>query len=99
MQIDANEIQKIGKLAKLSFDKKEQEKYAENLNKILDFVEQMNQYDTTGITPMAHPLDIAQPMRKDAVTEPDVREDMLKLAPEANAGLYVVPQVIEDKES
>jgi len=44
---------------------------------------------------MAHPLDVAQRLRPDAVTEPDVREACLSQAPAAEAGLFLVPKVIE----
>ncbi|MHB8744401.1 MAG: Asp-tRNA(Asn)/Glu-tRNA(Gln) amidotransferase subunit GatC, partial [Sulfuricaulis sp.] len=51
--------------------------------------------DTQGVTPMAHPMDAAQRLRPDAVTETDQRERFQAIAPQVEAGLYLVPRVIE----
>ena len=55
----------------------------------------MNAVDTSGVTPMAHPLDAVQRLREDAVTESDQREHFQQVAPAVEAGLYLVPKVIE----
>lgn len=99
MTIDANQVQKIADLAKLTLNDHELDAYTENLSKILNFVEQIDQYDTSTIPALSNPLGmlhITQPLRDDAVTEPNQRETMLALAPEASAGLYLVPKVIEE---
>jgi len=69
--------------------------YARNLSAILTFVEQLNRVDTTGVEPLAHPLEATQRLRSDVVTEPDEREKFLRNAPLTEAGLYLVPRVIE----
>ncbi len=69
--------------------------YARNLTDILAFVEQLNSVDTTGVEPLAHPLDATQRLRADEVTETNNREHFQKVAPETESGLYLVPQVIE----
>lgn len=56
---------------------------------------QMGQLDTTGVTPMAHPLDQMQRLRDDAVTETDQRDHFQTIAPQTEAGLYLVPKVID----
>lgn len=94
--INADQVQKIGDLAKLEFDSDEQQKLAQQLSTILELVEKMDQYNTDDIDPMAHPLDIAQPLRHDEITEESVRDKAMELAPEASAGLYLVPKVIND---
>jgi aspartyl-tRNA(Asn)/glutamyl-tRNA(Gln) amidotransferase subunit C len=58
-------------------------------------VEQMNAVDTEGVTPMAHPLHMAQRLRSDEVNEIDQREKYQKIAPLTENGLYLVPKVIE----
>ena len=55
----------------------------------------MNAVDTTGVAPMAHPLDMAQRLRPDEVAEPNQRERFQAIAPRVEAGLYLVPKVIE----
>jgi aspartyl-tRNA(Asn)/glutamyl-tRNA(Gln) amidotransferase subunit C len=58
-------------------------------------VEQLDAADTAGVTPMAHPQDASQRLRPDEVTEQNQRERFQTLAPQAEAGLYLVPKVIE----
>ena len=58
-------------------------------------VEQMNQVDTQGVTPMAHPTDATQRLRPDEVTESNQRERFQSIAPDVEQGLYRVPRVIE----
>ena len=55
----------------------------------------MNAADTTDISPMAHPLDAVQRLRPDVVKESDQREQFQSIAPKTEAGVYLVPQVIE----
>ena len=55
-------------------------------------VAQMNAADTAGVAPMAHPLDMTQRLRPDAVTEPDQREHFRAIALQVEAGLYLVPE-------
>ena len=69
--------------------------YARNLSDILALVEQLNAVDTAGVEPMAHPLDATQRLRPDEVTETDEREAFQAIAPQTEAGLYLVPKVIE----
>ena len=71
------------------------ERYSSNLNDILAMVDQLNQADTTDVSPMAHPLDMVQRLRPDAVSETDQRERFQALAPATERGLYRVPRVIE----
>jgi aspartyl-tRNA(Asn)/glutamyl-tRNA(Gln) amidotransferase subunit C len=79
----------------LSIDERDIPDYVDNLSEILAFVEQLGSVDTQGVEPMAHPLDMAQRLRPDEVTEPDQRERFQALAPAAESGLYLVPRVIE----
>lgn len=95
MPIEHEDILDIAHLARLRLEGDEVEKYAGELSAILDFVEQMNAVDTGSVAPMAHPLDMTQPLRPDAVTEPDRREEYQEHAPAVRDGLYLVPKVIE----
>lgn len=95
MSLTAEEVDKIAWLARLSINPGKVDAYARDLSSILGFVEQMSAVDTAGIAPMAHPLDQAQRLRADQVSEIDQRELFQSIAPRVEAGLYLVPKVIE----
>ena len=95
MALDAAEIRKIAHLARLGINADDIPEYSRNLSDILAFVEQLNAVDTTGVEPLAHPLEATQRLRADEVTETDNRENFQQVAPETESGLYLVPQVIE----
>lgn len=95
MSIDQSEVARIAHLARLELSADEIPRYAAELSKILDLVGRMSAVDTTGVSPMAHPLDLAQRLREDRVTEADRRDDFQAHAPAVENGLYLVPKVIE----
>ena len=95
MSLDKKQVQRIAHLARLEISDAEAGHYAQELSRILGLVEQMNAVDTAGVTPMAHPNDAALRLRADTVTETDQRDKFLQGAPAAEAGLYLVPKVIE----
>ena len=65
------------------------------LTGIMDLIDEMQKIDTDSIEPMSHALDINQPLRKDEVSESDIRKKTMPLAPEAEDSVFMVPQVIE----
>jgi aspartyl-tRNA(Asn)/glutamyl-tRNA(Gln) amidotransferase subunit C len=95
MALTRQEVQKIAHLARLAITEQEAVAYAESLSRILGLIEQMDAVDTTGIEPMAHPNDAGLRLRADAVSEPNQREKFQAVAPAVEAGLYLVPKVIE----
>ena len=95
MSLDADQVRKIAHLARLAIREEDIPEYARNLSNILDLVEQMNQVNTTGVEPMAHPQDAVQRLREDKVAETDQRDHFQANAPQAEEGLFLVPQVIE----
>jgi aspartyl-tRNA(Asn)/glutamyl-tRNA(Gln) amidotransferase subunit C len=95
MSLDRTDVVNIAHLARLAIAENDIPEYARNLSNILQFVEQMSAVDTSDVEPMAHPLDMAQRLREDAVTETDQREHFQAIAPAVEAGLYLVPKVIE----
>ena len=95
MKFDNDEIKKIAHLARININKNEADKVGEKLEGILELIDQMTQVNTDGIEPMAHALDITQPLREDKVTEVDIREKSLKLSNETHQSLFIVPRVIE----
>ena len=95
MTFEPEAILNIAHLARLRLSQDEVRQYAGELSAILEFIEQMNAVDTGGVIPMAHPLDMIQPLRADIVTEPDRRAEYQASAPLVRDGLYIVPQVID----
>ncbi len=95
MALEPEQVEKIAHLARLGIDADDVPEYARNLSDILAFVEQLNAVDTAGVVPMAHPLDTAQRLREDRVSEPDQRAHFQEHAPQTEVGLYLVPKVIE----
>lgn len=95
MSLSTEEVNKIAWLGRIAIDADKIEAYARDLSGILDFVEQMSAVDTSAVEPMAHPQDLAQRLRPDAVRESDQREAFQSIAPMVEAGLYLVPKVIE----
>ena len=96
MALTASDIASIAHLARLELKEAEIPVYQQSLSSILDFVGELNRADTAGVEPMAHPLSgLAQRLRPDAVTERDAHEQYQANAPKVEAGLYLVPKVIE----
>ena len=95
MSLTADDVKKIAYLARLGIDSQDVESYAKDLSGMLDLMTQMNDLDTDGVIPMAHPMDQMQRLRPDEVTEHDNREKFQAIAPQVEAGLYLVPKVIE----
>jgi aspartyl-tRNA(Asn)/glutamyl-tRNA(Gln) amidotransferase subunit C len=95
MKLSRHEVESIAHLARLEISAEEIPGYVDNLSRIIDFVQQLERANTEGVTPMAHPLDMTQPLREDAVTEADRRELYQRNAGAVEAGLYLVPRVIE----
>lgn len=95
MSLDREQVRKMAHLARLYITEQEAVSYAETLSRILGLIEQMNAVDTAGVAPMAHPNESELRLRADTVSEPNLREKFQKIAPAVEAGLYLVPKVIE----
>jgi aspartyl-tRNA(Asn)/glutamyl-tRNA(Gln) amidotransferase subunit C len=95
MSLVHDQVRRLARLARIAIRPDETEAVLEQLNRVLALIEEMRQVDTTGVEPMAHPLDARQRLRPDAVTEQDQRELYQSVAPAVEGGLYSVPKVIE----
>jgi aspartyl-tRNA(Asn)/glutamyl-tRNA(Gln) amidotransferase subunit C len=95
MSLTADDVKKIAHLARISMSSEDIAFYTPQLSNILHFVEQMSSIDTQHIEPLANPLDLTQRTRPDKVTEKDQRAAFQAIAPKVEAGLYLVPKVIE----
>ncbi|MGZ8191107.1 MAG: Asp-tRNA(Asn)/Glu-tRNA(Gln) amidotransferase subunit GatC [Methylococcaceae bacterium] len=95
MSLTADDVKKIAHLARVGIDDQDIESYTKDLSGMLELMVQMSELNTDGIKPMAHPLDQVQRLRPDVVTEHSQREQFQAIAPQVEAGLYLVPKVIE----
>jgi aspartyl-tRNA(Asn)/glutamyl-tRNA(Gln) amidotransferase subunit C len=95
MTLTADDVKKIAHLARLGINQHDIETYAQDLSGILALMKQMGETNTDGVLPMAHPLDQSQRLRADEVTETNNRDNFQAIAPQVEAGLYLVPKVIE----
>ena len=95
MTLKTDDVREIAHLARLHIDEDAVDRYAADLSSILELVEQMNQVDSSGVEPLANPLDATQRLRDDEVTESDQRNKFQAIAPDVADGFYRVPKVIE----
>ncbi len=95
MSLDKEQVRQIATLARLNIKAEEHAELVDKLSRIVDFVDHLAEADTEGVVPMAHPLDVAQRLRRDVVTEVDDRDRYQENAPSVTDGLYLVPKVIE----
>lgn len=93
MEID---VRHVAELARIRLTDKEVAELGPQLAHILDYVNMLQRLDTKNVPPTAHPHDVDMPLRADVASNPDRREILLATAPEVEAGLYVVPKVIEE---
>ena len=95
MSLSTDDVRKVATLARLAMNDTEIEAAQHQLSGIFELIAEMQAVDTTGITPMSHAQDLSQRLREDQVSETDQRELFQSIAPQVEAGLYLVPQVIE----
>ena len=99
MALTSTDITRIASLARLQMAPDESERMLSQINGFFDLVERMRAVDTAGVAPLAHPVaaieDITLRLRPDVVSEPDNRAANQKSAPAVEAGLFLVPKVIE----
>jgi aspartyl-tRNA(Asn)/glutamyl-tRNA(Gln) amidotransferase subunit C len=96
MSLTRQDVEKIAHLARLSITAQEMPVYVTSLSSIVNFVDELSRVHTGTVEPMAHPLDGQhQRLRADVVSETDQHEKYQANAPAVQAGLYVVPRVIE----
>jgi len=95
MSLTDADVHKIASLARLAMSETEIETARSQLSGIFALIEEMQAIDTAGIEPMSHAQDVSQRLREDTVTEADQRELFQSIAPQVEAGLYLVPKVIE----
>ena len=95
MSVDKDTVARIAHLARLKVPEEALEPMAGELNKILEWVDQLDEVDTANVAPMTSVVHAEIPMRDDVVTAGGQRDDVMKNAPDAQHGFYSVPKVIE----
>ena len=95
MKISKEEIEHIALLARLSLSEEEKELFGIQLSSILDYMDKLNELDTSNIEPTSHVLSLSNVMRGDILTPSIPREDALMNAPASTEKFYRVPKIIE----
>ena len=95
MSIDAATVRRVAHLARIAVPEARLEPLAQELTGILEWIEQLNEVDTTGVEPMTSCVAAALPMREDVISDGDKREAVLSNAPKSIGGFFVVPKVVE----
>jgi aspartyl-tRNA(Asn)/glutamyl-tRNA(Gln) amidotransferase subunit C len=95
MALSREDVRHVARLARLDFSDDEEARMADEMSQILDYVEKLDELDTSGVPPMSHVLDVTNVYREDEVEERIDQEQALEPAPEAEQGYFVVPKVVD----
>ncbi len=95
MSVDAATVRKVAKLARIAVEDDEIEPLANEISGILDWVEQLQEVDVSGVEPMTSAVPMRLKRREDVVTDGDRRDDILANAPDSREGFFAVPKVVE----
>lgn len=95
MSVSKEDVQYMANLARLRLSEDESEQIRKDMNKILDYMEQLNQVSTDDVEPLEHVLDLPPAWRKDIAREPIPHDAALSNAPDADDHYFRVPKVIE----
>ncbi|HEY9186443.1 MAG TPA: Asp-tRNA(Asn)/Glu-tRNA(Gln) amidotransferase subunit GatC [Bacteroidota bacterium] len=94
MKITKEDVEHIAKLAKLHFETEGIEKMQNEMNKILEYIEKLNELDTSKVEPLSHVIDLKNVFREDVVNQVYSTEELLKNAPSKTEKFFRVPKVI-----
>ena len=95
MSVNADQVRHVARLARLALSDDEIDRMVPELNNILGWVEQLGEVDTDGVEPLTAVIENHLRLRDDVVDDGNVRDDVLKNAPDAQHGFFAVPKVIE----
>lgn len=95
MTLSVNDVKRIADLACIEINESEAQATLGQLADIFNLIETMQVVDTSSVEPMSHAQDVVQRLREDDITESDQRDLYQSVAPQTEAGLYLVPKVIE----
>ena len=95
MKLNRKDVEHVALLSRLELSEQELDKFTGQLDAILEYIDVLNQVDTSAVEPMAHVLEIRNVMRSDEVQPSLPREAALQNAPEAEDGFFKVPKIVE----
>ena len=93
--MDKKTVTTISYLSRLKIDDEKEQKIINDLSNIIEFVDQLNDVDTSEIDPLSNPLEKTAKTRKDIVTAKNLKKKLLEVAPSANEDYFLVPRVVE----
>ncbi len=93
--MDKKTVTTISYLSRLKIDDEKEQKIINDLSNIIEFVDQLNDVDTSEIDPLTNPLEKTAKTRKDIVTAKNLKKELLEVAPSANEDYFLVPRVVE----
>ncbi|HLG02501.1 MAG TPA: Asp-tRNA(Asn)/Glu-tRNA(Gln) amidotransferase subunit GatC [Bacteroidia bacterium] len=97
MKIDSKTVKDIAHLARLEFNPEEEERMITDMNRMLGFVEKLNELNTDNIEPLIYMTDEVNHMREDEVKDPLPHKEVLRNAPKHDSNYFKVPKVVEKK--
>ena len=93
--MDKKTVTTISYLSRLKIDKEKEEKIVQDLDNIIEFVDQLNDADTSDVEPLTNPLEKTAKTRSDKVTAKNLKKELLEIAPSSNDDYFLVPRVVE----
>jgi aspartyl-tRNA(Asn)/glutamyl-tRNA(Gln) amidotransferase subunit C len=94
-QISEETIDYVGILAKLELSPAEKEAARKDMGSMLDYIDKLNELDTSGVEPMSHVFPVQNVFREDVVRNGDTRDEILSNAPGVKEGMFKVPRIVE----
>jgi len=88
-------IEYVGILAKLELNEEEKEQAKKDMNRMLDYINKLNELDVSGVEPMSHVFPVSNVFREDVITNTDTRDAILENAPAKKDGCFKVPRTVE----
>jgi aspartyl-tRNA(Asn)/glutamyl-tRNA(Gln) amidotransferase subunit C len=98
-KIDIEQVRKVAKLSRLQLEESEISEFTGQLEAILEYMEKMNQLDTSNVQPLAHCLDISNCFRTDIVKPSLGTEKAVANAPETDGEYFIVPKILDDNSN
>ena len=95
MSVTEDDVKKVARLSRIALPDDKIEPMTKELNSILNWIEQLNEVDVDGVEAMTSVVETSLPVREDVITDGNIQDKVLKNAPRAEDGFFVVPKVVE----
>lgn len=97
MKLTSDQVKKVAKLANLPLSFEQEERHSEQLSKILDYIEQLNKVDTSGVPPLYNVSQKKNVLREDIVSNSLTQEESLQNSPNYKKGFFITKGIFEEK--